>query len=409
MSIAIQRHGDQEHPHEQSKQPTVKLNKSLLLACEELERIGDSLCNDTRIKATAKGVNAINREFETNIDLHAIRKLKFDDFKNNFDRQISAQSVGNELKYLAKKVRTGTPIFQHIGDLADVESALKINITSHLHSKTSLVKHMRQNNLKFKDCYSLDKPHKLYWGKRDQYEMHFFFPFQYRPMTTAEIEREAKQAIKVRKASAKKALQTKKQNAIIEKKRLKSADAIIKKIAASVDDYLLNSNHNTPLFLDTETTGLNKKDKVIEIAIIDLDNTVIIDTLLYTKTKINRDAYNVHYIKKSDIASMPKFSEIESHISRLIDGRQLYTFNADFDMYMMQNSATDNFRIEASSVNCLMDIAGDKLNNGYRISLGNACESVGVKCGGHRAVSDTLASINLFKALNAKIEDKGLA
>lgn len=401
MSIAIQRQGDQERPQDQ---PTVKLNKSLKLACDELERIGDSLCNDTRIKANARGVNAINREFETNIDLHAIRKLKFDDFKNNFDRQISAQSVGNELKYLAKKVRAGTAIFQHIGDLADIESALKISITSHLHNKTSLVKHMRQNKLKFKDGYSLDKPHKLYWGKHEQYEMHFFFPFQYRPMTEREIEREAKQAIKVRKAAAKKALQTKKQNAIIEKKRLKSADAIIKKIAASVDDYLLNSDPNTPLFLDTETTGLNKKDKVIEIAIIDLNNTIVIDTLLYTKTAINRDAYNVHYISKSDIASMPKFSEIESHISRLLKGRQLYIFNADFDRYMMQNSATNNFKIEASSIDCLMDIAGDKLNNGYRISLGNACDSVGVKCGGHRAASDTLASINLYKALTANVE-----
>ncbi|WLP95930.1 3'-5' exonuclease [Psychrobacter sp. M13] len=405
MSIVIQRQGEQERPQE----PTIKLNKSLLLACEELERIGDSLCNDTRIKATALGVNAINREFETNIDLHAIRKLKFDKFKNNFDRQISAQLVGYELKYLAEKVRAGTAIFQHIGDLADVESALKMNITSHLHSKTSLVKHMRQNKLKFKDGYSLNEPHKLYWGKREQYQMHFFFPFQYRPMTTTEIEREAKQAIKVRKAAAKKALQTKKQNAIIEKKRLKSADVIIKKIAASVDDYLLNSDPNTPLFLDTETTGLNRKDKVIEIAIIDLNNTVVIDTLLYTKTAINRDAYNVHYISKSDIANMPKFSEIESHIARLIEERKLYIFNADFDLYMMKNSATDNFKTEASSIECLMNIAGDRLNNGYRISLGNACESVGVKCGGHRAVSDTLASINLYKALIAKIEDKELA
>lgn len=400
MSIVIENQGDQERPQE----PTIKLDKSLLLACDELERIADSLCNDTRIKATARGVNAINREFETNIDLHAIRKLKFDNFKNNFDTQISAQSVGNELVYLAKKVRAGTPIFQHIGGLADVESALKISITSHLHNKTSLVKHMRQNKLKFKDGYSLNKPHKLYWGKRDQYEMHFFFPFQYRPMTATEIEREAKQAIKTRSVAAKKALQTKKQNAIIEKKRIKSADDIIKKIAASVDDYLLNSDPSTPLFLDTETTGLNRNDEVIEIAVIDLNNTVVIDTLIYTKTKINRDAYNVHYISKSDIASMPKFSDIESHISRLIEGRQLYIFNASFDINKMQNSATDDFKLDASSIDCLMSMAGDKLNNGYRISLSDACYDVGVKCGGHRAASDTLASINLYKALTANIE-----
>ena len=81
-----------------------------------------------------------------------------------------------------------------------------------------------------------------------------------------------------------------------------------------------------------------------------------------------------------------------------------YISNADFGMHMMQNSATDNFKIEASSVNFLMGIAEDKLNNGYRISLSNVCDSVGVKHGGHRAASDILASINLYKVLTANIE-----
>lgn len=103
MSIAIQRHGDQERP----QKPKIKLDKSLLLACDELERIANSLENDKRIKTTAKGVNAINREFDSDIDLQAIRKLKFDDFKDKFDRSISPKSVANELKYLAKKVRAG--------------------------------------------------------------------------------------------------------------------------------------------------------------------------------------------------------------------------------------------------------------------------------------------------------------
>ena len=80
MSIAIQRQGDQERPQKLK----IKLNKSLLLACEELVRIADSLNNGKRIKATAKGINAINREFESNIDLQAIRKLKFDDFNDKF-------------------------------------------------------------------------------------------------------------------------------------------------------------------------------------------------------------------------------------------------------------------------------------------------------------------------------------
>ncbi len=241
MSIAIQRHGDQERP----QKPKIKLDKSLLLACDELERIANSLENDKRIKTTTKGVN---REFDSDIDLQAIRKLKFDDFKDKFDRSISPKSVANELKYLAKKVRAGEQILQHISDLADVERALQISVTSQLMNKTSLVKYMRQNKLKFKDGYSLNQPHKVHWGKRDQYEMHFFFPFQYRPKIATEIEREAKQAEKVRKTAAKKAQQTKKKNEIAEKERKKTADKIVQIIADSVDNYLLSSDPSTPLF-----------------------------------------------------------------------------------------------------------------------------------------------------------------
>ncbi len=395
MGIAIQRQSDQE-------QPKIKLSKSLVLACDELERIADSLVNEKRIKVTAKGVNAINREFHSNIDLHAIRKLKFDDFKADFDRAISPVSVAQELRHLAQVARDGRRITQHIGDLADVERALQIDITSHLFNKSQLIKYMRKNELKFKDGYSLDEPHKVYWGKRDQYEKHFFFPFQYRQKTATEIEREKKQAERVRKVAAKKALQTKRKNEKADEKRKKSADKITQDIADRIDDYLLNSDPDRPLFLDTETTGLGAKDEIIEIAIVDINNTVIVDTLIHTKRRIDDNAYFVHKISESDLVSMPRFSEIESYIARLLDGRQLYIFNADFDIDMMQRSASKYFKVTASSIDCLMDLASTELGTYYRISLANACERVGVDCGGHRALSDTLASIRLYKAITTK-------
>ena len=398
MSIAIQRQGDQERPQKLK----IKLNKSLLLACEELVRIADSLNNGKRIKATAKGINAINREFESNIDLQAIRKLKFDDFKDDFDRPISPASIANELEYLAKKVRAGEQILQHVGDLADVERALQIDITSHLFNKSQLVKYMRKNNLRFKDGYSLNEPHKLYWGERDQYEKHFFFPFQYRPKTATEIERDKKQAERARKAAAKKALQTKRKNEKSDKKRRKSADKITQEISDRIDDYLLNSDPTIPLFLDTETTGLGAKDEVIEIAIVDINNTVIIDTLIYTKRDISYDAYEVNNIKNSDIDNMPKFKEIQSQVARLIKDRDLYIFNADFDIKKMKNSATNTFNLEPKSINCLMYLAMRKFNQNYYISLANACERLSVDCGDHRALNNTLASIRLYNAMIAK-------
>lgn len=64
-------------------------------------------------------------------------------------------------------MRDGRQITQHIGDRADVERALQIDITNHLFNKSELIKYMRKNELKFKQGYSLYKPNIIYWGKRD--------------------------------------------------------------------------------------------------------------------------------------------------------------------------------------------------------------------------------------------------
>lgn len=197
-------------------------------------------------------------------------------------------------------------------------------------------------------------------------------------------------------------MQTKRKNEKADKKRRKSTDKITQEIADRIDEYLLNGDPTIPLFLDTETTGLGAKDEVIEIAIVDINNTVIIDTLIYTKRDISYDAYKVNNIKKSDIESMPKFKEIQNQISKLIKDRDLYIFNADFDIEKMKNSATNTFNLEPRSTNCLMYLAMKKFSQHYYMSLANSCKHLGVDCGNHRALSDTLASIRLYRAMIAE-------
>lgn len=144
-------------------------------------------------------------------------------------------------------------------------------------------------------------------------------------------------------------MQTKKQNATKDKKRLKSASVIIK-----------------------------------EIAIVDLSNTIIIDTVIYIKRRIDNDAFWMHKISELDLENMPKFREIESHISRLLEGRQLYIFNADFYICKMKRSASKDFEVKASSIDCLMSLSSRFLGTYHLISLANSCELVGVD---HRALS----------------------
>ncbi len=80
------------------KQQNKASRKAKNKACWQAWAYRYSLENDKRIKVTAKGVNAINREFEYKIDLHAIRKLKFDKFKDDFDYDISPFCLAQELR-----------------------------------------------------------------------------------------------------------------------------------------------------------------------------------------------------------------------------------------------------------------------------------------------------------------------
>lgn len=87
---------------------------------------------------------------------------------------------------------------------------------------------------------------------------------------------------------------------------------------------------------------------------------------------------------------MPKISEIVSRINKFVKDRDLYIFNADFDIEKINSSSSKDFKLQAKSTNCLISLAMDKLNIRYYISLSDTCESVGVDCGDHRAKSDTL-------------------
>lgn len=378
-----------------------KINKSLSLACEELDRIADSLKNDKKIKVTAKGVNALNRELESNINLKEIRKLKFDDFKDGFGNKIPASNVACTLRGLANTIRSGQTLYEHIGGLADAERALKIKLTSHLMSKSDFIRYMKKKNLTFKRGYSAEDYNVIFRGKREQYEKHFYFPFTYREMTKAELERQERQKRERRKKAGKKAVLTKKRNAQKEQDRKRVVNKKIAEMTNIVNEYIRNTSNDIPLFLDTETTGLNHKDEVIEIAIVDIDENVIIDTLIHTKKRISEDARFIHGIWQTDIEQEPKFREIEDLINKLVSGREVWIYNAGFDIDKMETSASKNWSFNAKNIHCLMQESMRHFTGGYyRISLENACHRVGLIGGGHRAKADALASARLYKKLS---------
>lgn len=90
------------------------------------------------------------------------------------------------------------------------------------------------------------------------------------------------------------------------------------------------------VILDTETTGLNDNDEIIQIAITDLHgNSLVSEFIKPSKKKsINKTATQVHGIKMSMLKGAPTFSEISEPLKNALKGKTVIAYNSDFDARM---------------------------------------------------------------------------
>ncbi len=87
------------------------------------------------------------------------------------------------------------------------------------------------------------------------------------------------------------------------------------------------------VILDTETTGLKRNDVILEIAVIDLEGKELFNSRIRpTKRKrISPDATAIHGIKMTDLKDCPTFAEIKDELEKIIAGRTVLIYNAEYD------------------------------------------------------------------------------
>lgn len=93
-----------------------------------------------------------------------------------------------------------------------------------------------------------------------------------------------------------------------------------------------------PLFLDTETTGIDANAEVVEICILDADGQVLLDSLVKPRRPIPSDAIRVHGITNSMIQTAPIWETIWPQIQEIARGRKLGIYNAEFDLRMLRQT-----------------------------------------------------------------------
>jgi len=156
-----------------------------------------------------------------------------------------------------------------------------------------------------------------------------------------------------------------------------------------------------PLYLDTETTGIDPYAEIIEISIVEYDGSTLVDTLIKPRGIIDPGAQRVHGISMEMLADASGWDQIWPQVEAALQGRSIGIYNLDFDLRMLQQSHQRNWmqwgQPEANFF-CIMKLYAkfysqwNPKHRNYRWqSLDNARRQCGLDIpNSHRAKDDTL-------------------
>jgi len=94
-----------------------------------------------------------------------------------------------------------------------------------------------------------------------------------------------------------------------------------------------------PLILDTETTGLDERAEICDLAIIDSTGRVLFNQLIKPSQGIPVQASRIHGIDNTMVDFAPTFDRVLPELLHLLAGRLVLTYNAEFDVRMFEQSA----------------------------------------------------------------------
>ncbi len=95
-----------------------------------------------------------------------------------------------------------------------------------------------------------------------------------------------------------------------------------------------------PLYLDTETTGLDREAEIVEIAIVDTYGQILQQSFVKPSRPIPADATAINGITNEMVQGAPSWPVLWQSLRGLLNGHPLGLYNADYDLRLMQQSMT---------------------------------------------------------------------
>jgi DNA polymerase III epsilon subunit-like protein len=155
-----------------------------------------------------------------------------------------------------------------------------------------------------------------------------------------------------------------------------------------------------PVYLDTETTGLEAYDEIVEISIVDDEGQVLIETLVKPSQPIPAAATLIHGISNEKVQEARPWPAVWPLVRSALFGRLVVIYNEAFDLRMMQQSHA-RYRLPWKErfntfdlIKLYAEFRGDwdSRRRSYRLhSLANAGRQCGISLpNAHRSTADTL-------------------
>ena len=93
-----------------------------------------------------------------------------------------------------------------------------------------------------------------------------------------------------------------------------------------------------PVYLDTETTGLERSDEIVEISIIDDEGQVVFESLIKPSQPIPYSATRIHGITNEEVQTARSWPAVWPQVRSALFGRLVVIYNEEFDVRLMQQS-----------------------------------------------------------------------
>jgi DNA polymerase-3 subunit epsilon len=154
--------------------------------------------------------------------------------------------------------------------------------------------------------------------------------------------------------------------------------------------------------IDTETTGLFENDRIVEIAIVTLDESGAVvdewDTLINPERDVG--PVEIHGVSATMVDAAPTFEEVLWAIAKRLNDQIMVAHNLQFDERMLRSEFNRAGAHWDPGIGvCTLQATGCKLEI--------ACRSHGIVIEQqHRALTDARAAAALFKATASRAADK---